>query len=225
MPPAAAAAAVEPRTAAAVLGELQLRYAKWRQRNYNYSRLLAFLSFIALLLGVLFLQRGSHTSFEVRARRRQRRVAARLPWPAPGVGHGPWSPARAGFGAIVQRMISGRPSAMTPRSWVRCRRCTARWRQGCCPQTALLQWTTSTPGCTVCWRRCGATPCAATACARALLSMPSMVSILLIGGLRAHDTAHFAVVFRPPYAHPTRPGVQDGLCAAPTAAGCRTFKT
>lgn len=58
----------EPSTAAAVLGELQRRYAKWRQRNYNYSRLLAFLAFIALLLGVLFQQRGSHTSFEVRAR-------------------------------------------------------------------------------------------------------------------------------------------------------------
>ena len=62
----------EPSTAAAVLGALQRRYAKWRQRNYNYSRLLAFLAFIALLLGVLFLQRGSHTSFEVRAPRRRR---------------------------------------------------------------------------------------------------------------------------------------------------------
>lgn len=55
----------QPSVAAAVLGELQRRYVKWRQRNANYSRLLAFLSFIALLLGVLFLQRGSHTSYEV----------------------------------------------------------------------------------------------------------------------------------------------------------------
>lgn len=57
----------QPSLAAAVLGELERRYVKWRHRNTNYSRLLAFLSFIVLLLSVLFLQRGSHTSYEVGA--------------------------------------------------------------------------------------------------------------------------------------------------------------
>lgn len=56
-------------TASAVLTELQKRYQKWRLRNFNYSRLLAFVSFIALLLAVLFLQRSSHTSYEVSAGR------------------------------------------------------------------------------------------------------------------------------------------------------------
>lgn len=64
-PPPAAAADADAGTAQAVLGELQRRYVKWRQRNVNYGRLLAFVSFIALLLAVLFLQRSSHTSYEV----------------------------------------------------------------------------------------------------------------------------------------------------------------
>lgn len=55
-----------PSTAAAVLGELRRRYAKWSQRNVNYSRLLAFLSFVVLLLAVLFLQRSANARFQVR---------------------------------------------------------------------------------------------------------------------------------------------------------------
>lgn len=76
-PTAAAAAAPPPdaSTAAAVLHELQRRYIRWRQRDFNYCRLLAFLSFIALLLAVLFLQRSSGTSYQARR-------AARPP-PAP----------------------------------------------------------------------------------------------------------------------------------------------
>ena len=64
-PPPSATAQPEVSTAGAVLDELQGRYHKWRLRNLNYSRLLAFLSFIALLLAVLFLQRSSNTSYQV----------------------------------------------------------------------------------------------------------------------------------------------------------------
>ena len=64
-PPPAGAPLPPPSTAAAVLGELQRRYAHWRARNVAYGRLLAFVSFIALLLAVLFLQRSSHASYEV----------------------------------------------------------------------------------------------------------------------------------------------------------------
>lgn len=133
----------EPSTAAAVLGELQRRYAKWRQRNYNYSRLLAFLAFIGLLLGVLFLQRGSHTSFEVRGGG----VAARLP--------------RVGMGTPATIDICACPGAAQPHCTARlcdvaftaspcCNRCTARWRRGCCP---LAMWHPSMmcmPGCAAC---------------------------------------------------------------------------
>ncbi len=159
----------EPSTAAAVLGELQRRYAKWRQRNYNYSRLLAFLAFIGLLLGVLFLQRGSHTSFEVRGGG----VAARLP--------------RVGMGTPATIDICACPGAAQPNCIARlcdvaftaslcCDRCTARWRRGCCPPATWPPSTTCTPGCAACWRACGATPCAGMACARAPLSMLSTVS-------------------------------------------------
>ena len=79
-PGACEAPAADAGTAQAVLGELQRRYLKWRQRNVNYGRLLAFVSFIVLLLAVLFLQRSSHTSFEVGP------APARLP-PAGGSCH------------------------------------------------------------------------------------------------------------------------------------------
>ena len=169
-PPSPAPQAPQPGVAAAVLGELQRRYVKWRQRNASYSRLLAFLSFIALLLGVLFLQRGSHTSFEVR------RVAARLPR----------QPSRP------RRLPDAPPCAPL-------RRCTARWRRSCCRPATLPRWTTCTPGCAACWRRCGATPCAATACARAPLSTPSTVRG---GAWRLHE------------------GQQGPADAAPPAAWC-----
>lgn len=126
--PSATAPPPEASTAGAVLDELQGRYQKWNSRNLNYSRLLAFLSFVSLLLAVLFLQRSSNTSYQVG-----------------GAGRGGimdpcgcWHRCTSGYAYTTQSSMAHTAPGGN--------RCIAHWQVACCQRAPSTPWMMCMPG-------------------------------------------------------------------------------